>query len=67
MYALGHGKFETLKHNSTSANLIPVGITYTNHKGMHRGLAQFWPSTSVQNQGCSCKFKLHRQLRVMKG
>ena len=34
MYALGHGKFETLKHNSTSANLIPVGITYTNHKGM---------------------------------
>ena len=35
MYALGHGKFETLKHNSTSANLIPVGITYTNHKGMH--------------------------------
>ena len=47
MYALGHGKFETLKHNSTSANLIPVGITYTNHKGMHRGLAQFWPSTSV--------------------
>ena len=27
MYALGHGKFETLKHNSTSANLIPVGIT----------------------------------------
>ena len=62
MYALGHGKFETLKHNSTSANLIPVGITYTNHKGMHRGLAQFWPSTSVQNQGCSCKFKLHRQL-----
>ena len=26
MYALGHGKFETLKHNSTSANLIPVGI-----------------------------------------
>ena len=53
---------ETLKHNSTSANLIPVGITYTNHKGMHRGLAQFWPSTSVQNQGCSCKFKLYRQL-----
>ena len=39
MYALGHGKFETLKHNSTSANLILVGITYTNHKGMHRGLA----------------------------
>ena len=20
---------------------------------MHQGLAQFWPSTSVQNQGCS--------------
>ena len=34
MYALGHRKFETLKHNSTSANLIPVGITYTNHMSL---------------------------------
>ena len=53
---------DKLKHNSKSAYLIPVGITCTNHKGMHRGLAQFWPSTSVQNQGCTCKLKLHRQL-----
>ena len=37
-----------------SARITPEGITYTNHRGLYRGLARSnQPSTSVQNQGCT--------------